>query len=384
MVVIAIVLFGNAVSPQFLTSNNFFNLGLTTGEIAIMTLPMALIIISGEIDLSVESMLGMSSALLGVLYLHKLPILLIFVIVAVVGALGGLLNGLLVTRVGLPSLAVTIGTLALYRGIALILLGPKTVANFPTTYTNVGIEAIPHTDLPWSIGIFIVLAVIFAIVLHATPFGRSVYAMGDNAEAASFAGIRVKRIKTSLFVISGLASALAGVLWTFRLNTAVQDNGTGLSLDVVAIVLLAGVSIFGGKGSIAGVFLAVLAFAGLQNALLLTNFNQEATGLVTGGLLLVSVFVPNAAMFVRYLRGVVSRSAPRPAQNQPYPCHERTPNMRALLRRAPLAASTLVVASALALAACSSGSSGGSSSGGSSSGSDRPGPGRPRKASRSS
>jgi rhamnose transport system permease protein len=138
--------------------------------------------------------------------------------------------------------------------------------------------------------------------------------MGDNAEAASFAGIRVKRIKTSLFVISGLASALAGVLWTFRLNTAVQDNGTGLSLDVVAIVLLAGVSIFGGKGSIAGVFLAVLAFAGLQNALLLTNFNQEATGLVTGGLLLVSVFVPNAAMFVRYLRGVVSRSAPRPPE----------------------------------------------------------------------
>jgi rhamnose transport system permease protein len=314
VVVIAIVIFGNAVSPQFLTSNNFFNLGLTTGEIAIMTLPMALIIISGEIDLSVESMLGMSSALLGVLYLHKLPMILIFVIVAVVGALGGLLNGLLVTRVGLPSLAVTIGTLALYRGIALILLGPRTVANFPSAYTNVGIEAIPHTDLPWSIGIFIVLAVIFAIVLHATPFGRSIYAMGDNAEAASFAGIRVKRIKTSLFVISGLASALAGVLWTFRLNTAVQDNGTGLSLDVVAIVLLAGVSIFGGKGSIAGVFLAVLAFAGLQNALLLTNFNQEATGLVTGGLLLVSVFVPNAAMFVRYLRGVVTRSAPRPGE----------------------------------------------------------------------
>jgi rhamnose transport system permease protein len=240
--------------------------------------------------------------------------ILIFVIVAAVGALAGLFNGLLVTRVGLPSLAVTIGTLALYRGIALILLGPRTVANFPTTYTNIGIEAIPHTDLPWSIGIFIVLAVIFAIVLHATPYGRSVYAMGDNAEAAAFAGIRVKRIKTSLFVISGLASALAGVLFTFRLNTAVQNNGTGLSLDVVAIVLLAGVSIFGGKGSIVGVFLAVLAFAGLQNALLLTNFNQEATGLVTGGLLLVSVFVPNAAMFVRYLRGVVSRTVPRPAE----------------------------------------------------------------------
>jgi rhamnose transport system permease protein len=314
VVVIAVAILGSSLSSEFFTANNFFNLGLNTGEVAIMALPMTLIIISGEIDLSVESTLGMSSALLGVLWADHWPMLAIFVVIAVVGAVAGAINGLLVTRVGLPSLAVTIGTLALYRGIALILLGPRTVANFPSVYTNAGTTAIPHTDLPYSIGIFIVLAVIFGIVLHATPFGRSIYAMGDNAEAAMFSGLRVKRVKTSLFVISGVASALAGVLFTFRLNTAVQDNGTGLSLDVVAIVLLAGVSIFGGKGSIAGVFLAVLAFAGLQNALLLTNFNQEATGLVTGGLLLVSVFVPNAAMFVRYLRGVVTRSAPRPGE----------------------------------------------------------------------
>ena len=119
--------------------------------------------------------------------------------------------------------------------------------------------------------------------------------MGASAEAAQFAGIRVKRIKTMLYVVSGLVCALAGVLWTFRLTTAVQNNGLGLELDVVAIVLLGGVSIFGGKGSLVGVVLAVLAFAGLQNALLLTNFNQEATGIVTGALLLVSVFVPNAS-----------------------------------------------------------------------------------------
>jgi rhamnose transport system permease protein len=224
-------------------------------------------------------------------------------VIAVVGLAAGAVNGLLVTRLRLPSLAVTIGTLALYRGIATILLGPNTVSNFPAAYTNLGVNAVPFTanDMTYSTLIFIVLAIIFGVVLHATPFGRSVYAMGASAEAAQFAGIRVKRIKTILFMVSGFICSLAGVLWTFRLDTSVQNNGLGLELNVVAIVLLAGVSIFGGKGSIIGVVLGVLAFAGIQNALLLTNFNQEATGIVTGALLLASVFLPNAGRWVRRL-----------------------------------------------------------------------------------
>jgi rhamnose transport system permease protein len=301
--VILILVIGSAASPDFLTGNNLFNVGLSNGEIAIMTLPMTLIIISGEIDLSVASILGLASAVLGVLWSKGLPMPAIFVIVAIVGLAAGAFNGLLVTRLGLPSLAVTIGTLALYRGIATILLGPVTVANFPSAYTNLGVNGVPFTanDVTYSTLIFIVLAVIFGVVLHATPFGRSVYAMGASVEAAQFAGIRVKRIKTILFMISGLICSLAGVLWTFRLDTAVQNNGLGLELDVIAIVLLAGVSIFGGKGSIVGVVLAVLVFAGIQNALLLTNFNQEATGIVTGALLLASVFLPNAGRWVRRL-----------------------------------------------------------------------------------
>jgi rhamnose transport system permease protein len=268
-----------------------------------MTLPMTLIIISGEIDLSVASILGMASALLGVLWSKGLPMPVIFLIVAIVGLAAGAFNGLLVTRLGLPSLAVTIGTLALYRGIATILLGPTTVANFPTAYTNLGVNGVPFTgnDVTYSTLIFVVLAIVFGVVLHATPFGRSIYAMGASTEAAQFAGIRVKRIKTILFMISGLICSLAGVLWTFRLDTAVQNNGLGLELDVIAIVLLAGVSIFGGKGSIIGVVLAVLVFAGIQNALLLTNFNQEATGIVTGALLLASVFLPITGRWVRRL-----------------------------------------------------------------------------------
>jgi len=302
-VLVILIIVSSSVSPQFLTGNNLFNVGLSNGEIAIMTLPMTLIIISGEIDLSVASILGMASALLGVLWSKGLPMPAIFVIVAVVGLAAGAVNGLLVTRLRLPSLAVTIGTLALYRGIATILLGPNTVANFPTAYTNLGVQGVPFTgnDVTYSTLIFVILAIIFGVALHATPFGRSIYAMGASPEAAQFAGIRVKRIKTILFMISGLICSLAGVLWTFRLDTAVQNNGLGLELDVVAIVLLAGVSIFGGKGSIIGVVLAVLVFAGIQNALLLTNFNQEATGIVTGALLLASVFLPNAGRWVRSL-----------------------------------------------------------------------------------
>ena len=304
LVVVIIGIAGASVSSSFFTSNNFFNLGLSNGEIAIMTLPMTLIVISGEIDLSVASILGMASALLGYLWGKHWPMIGIFLLIAVVGLAAGAVNGLLVTRLGLPSLAVTIGTLALYRGIATILLGPNTIANFPTTYTNLGVNAVPFTgnDITYSTAIFIVLAIIFGVILHATPFGRSVYAMGASTEAAQFAGIRVKRIKTILFMVSGLVCSLAGVLLTFRLNTAVQNNGLGLELDVVAIVLLGGVSIFGGKGSVAGVVLAVLAFAGIQNALFLTNFNQEAAGIVTGGLLLLSVFGRNAASFSSRLR----------------------------------------------------------------------------------
>ena len=305
-----ILIIGSAASPDFLTGNNLFNLGLSNGEIAIMTLPMTLIIISGEIDLSVASILGMASALLGVPVEHGLADAgHLRRRSRVAGLAAGAVNGLLVTRLRLPSLAVTIGTLALYRGIATILLGPNTVSSFPAAYTNLGINAVPFTgnDITYSTAIFLVLAIIFGVLLHATPFGRSIYAMGASAEAAQFAGIRVKRVKTILFMLSGLICSLAGVLYTFRLDTAVQNNGLGLELDVVAIVLLAGVSIFGGKGSIIGVVLAVLAFAGIQNALLLTNFNQEATGIVTGALLLASVFVPNAARWLRRLPRLLRR-----------------------------------------------------------------------------
>src|SRR6202050_457946 len=304
LVVVVIGIAGTAASPNFLISNNLFTLGLSHGEVAIMGLPLPLITITVEIDLSLSSTLGMSSCLLGFLWARPWPMIAIFVVIAIVGLAAGAFNGLLVTRVGLPSLAVTIGTLTLYAGIAEILLGPNTVSDFPTAYTNLGVNAVPFTGnaVTYSTAIFVVLAVIFGVVLHMTPAGRSIFAMGASPEAALFAGIRVKRIKTVLFMVSGLVCAFAGVLYTFRLNTAVQDNGVGLELDVVAIVLVGGISIFGGQGSVPGVVLGVLAFAGIANVFLLTNFNQEASGVIAGGLLLLSVFGRDAASYARRLR----------------------------------------------------------------------------------
>ncbi len=299
---VAVLVLGVVVSPAFLSSANLLNMGLSNGEISIMALPMTLVVISGEIDLSVASTLGLSSSMIGYLWLHGWPMPGIILTVLVMGVGLGAVNGLLVTRLGLPSLAVTIGTLTLYQGAGIIILGSTTVANFPSAYTNIGVAAFPHTDLSWSTVIFIVLAFVFGVVLHATKVGRSIFAIGANKEAAIYAGIRVKRIKTSLFVVSGFVCALAGVLYTFRLSTAEYDNGTGLELNVVAIVLLAGVSIFGGTGTIIGVVLSALVFAGIQNALFLTSFPQEALGVVIGGLLLASVLAPGSAELVQRVR----------------------------------------------------------------------------------
>jgi rhamnose transport system permease protein len=304
---LVIVLLGSLASDQFLTKGNLFYLCLSIGELAIMTLPLTLIVITGEIDLSVASILGLSSAMLGYLVLHGWPMGWAFVVVIALGFAAGLFNGLLTTRLGLPSLAVTIGTLTLYRGLAVVILGPNIVSTFPQRYTNIGVNPVANTFLSWSIVFFFALAVIFGVVLQLTPFGRSLFVIGQNKDAALYAGIRVKRIKLRLFVVSGIICAFAGILYTFRLSTAVQDNGLGLELNVVAIVLLGGVSIFGGRGSIIGVVLAVAVYAALQNALFLTSFPQRAFGIVTGCLLLVSVFVPNAGSFARRARAALRR-----------------------------------------------------------------------------
>ena len=302
VLLIATLILGSQLSAAFMQPVNFFYMGLNFGEVAIMALPLALIVITGEIDLSVASILGLSGAVLAVLYSHGWPIFVAMGAALVVGAVAGAFNGLLVTRVGLPSLAVTIGTLTLYRGIAQILIPDTTIGGFPDRLTSIGLDPIPHTQLPYSVAFFLVLTVIVGVMLHATPLGRSIFAMGANQEAAFFAGIRVKRIKMALFVFSGVVCAFAGILWTLRFASARFDAGTGMELNVVTVVLLGGISIFGGRGTILGVVLAVCVVAALQSALTLALVSPQTQNIVTGVLLLVSVIVPNVSEMIRRAR----------------------------------------------------------------------------------
>jgi len=293
------VLYGIASAPDFATGENFNALTSDVVEIAIIALPLTFVIIAGEIDLSVASVLGLASALLGALWDAGWAMELIIPAVLLAGAVAGALNGVLVTRLGLPSLAVTIGTLALYRGLAFVILGDKAVADFPDRFTNLGFGTFAGTQIPNPLVLFAVLAVVFGFVLHRTTIGRSVFAIGANEEAARFSGLRVKRIKFWLFVVSGAISALAGIVFTFRFASARADNGTGLELSVVACVLLGGVSIFGGRGTIAGVVAAVFLLGTIRNALTLNDVSADVLTIVTGGLLLFSVLGPSLARRVR-------------------------------------------------------------------------------------
>jgi len=300
IVVLAIVVVVSSVTVEGFASSRFWGfLLLDIIPIALIALPMTLIIITGEIDLSVASVLGLSSAVMGQLWLSGVPLPVILPLILLLGAVLGAVNGVFVTGFGLPSLAVTIGTLALYRGLAYVVLGDKAVADFPFAWTGNMIEALPGTTIPWVALVVAALAVVFGVVLHATPIGRALFAMGNNDQAATFSGISVAKTKFWLFVLTGTIAGLAGFFWTMRYASARADNGAGLELSVVAAVLLGGVSIFGGRGTLLGVIAGVLLLITLRNALQLADVPADTLTVVTGALLIISVVGPNAAAMIR-------------------------------------------------------------------------------------
>jgi rhamnose transport system permease protein len=300
------ILLGTFSSEYFATTSNLTFIIRDVAEIAIIALAMAYLIIAGEIDLSVASMLSLSSATIGFLYRAEVPFEMAMLGGLLAGLLAGLFNGFLVTVLGLPSLAVTIATLALYRGMCWILLGNKPVNQLPSEWVNLGYSQIPGTFLPWTVIPLVVLAAASWFVLHGTRFGRWVFAIGVNPQAAEFSGIPVRKVKLLLFAFTGFTSGVAGVIYTLRFASASPDGAVGYELGVIAAVLFGGVSIAGGVGTLWGVIAAVLSLGVIRSALQLVDFSANALLVVSGGLLLISVISPKVTDYVRSQRSKAS------------------------------------------------------------------------------
>jgi len=288
--------------PRFPTTITVTNLLLDVTPILLISLTMAPIMITGDIDLSVGSMVGLSSVVVGLLTHAGLSIPVAGLVAIVVGVLGGLVNGLLVTRFGLPALAVTIGTLALYRGMAIGLLGTTAITSFDRTWSKLAKSKIGETGIPSVMILFLVLLAIFVVLLHFTTFGRGIYAIGLSKDAAAFSGINVTRTRVILFILSGAMSALAGVFYTLRYTSSRGDNATGLELAVIAAVVLGGVSVFGGRGALHGVVAGVLLIGALSNALRLASVTSDVINIITGVLLVLSVIAGSFMQWVQSRR----------------------------------------------------------------------------------
>lgn len=313
---LAIVLvYASIAVPNFATPATLTYLLLDVATILMIALVMAPIMITGDIDLSVGSMVGLSSVVFGVLFQAGIAIPLAMLCALVVGAIGGLVNGLLVTRVGLPALAVTIGTMALFRGVAVGLLGTTAVTGFPKEWTSLAKAKIGDTPIPLVMIVFVILLIAMSLLLHFSKFGRGIYAIGLSKDAAAFYGVNVARTRLILFVMSGVVAALGGIFYTLRYGSARGDNATGLELQVIAAVVLGGVSVFGGRGALHGVVAGVLLIGALASALRLANVTADVINIITGVLLVVSVIASSVLDWLksqRLKRTLRNQSAQQP------------------------------------------------------------------------
>ena len=291
LVLVLLFIANSIISPFFFTFNNQINLFQLSIEKVIVAVIMTLIIINGEIDLSVASIMGFSACLFGWLFQSGVPAGGAVAIVLVAGALLGAFNAFWIAWVGIPSLVVTLATMIAFRGFARVLVEDRGITGFPEWFDTLG-QAPLLGPIPLAILLFGFLVVLFYVILQRTTFGRQVYFIGSNRDVAEYSGINVRRVKATIFILSGLISAVAGMLFAARLGAVRGDAALGFELDIITIVLLGGVSIFGGKGTMVGTLLAILIVLNLRNGMALSNITGHIQTGVLGILLILSVMVP--------------------------------------------------------------------------------------------
>jgi rhamnose transport system permease protein len=278
------------LSDRFLTPANLLNQTRFLTEVALLAVPMTFVIIMGGIDLSVGSIVAFSAVLLGFSWLVLgFPLWLAVLVGIAGGTFAGYLNGLVIVYLGVPPLIVTLATLAIFRGLAYGISESRSFNGFPDAFAFWGSGEI--AGLPFQLYLLVVVFVISGLVLGATPVGRRIYAIGNNEVAARFAGLRVGRIKLLTYTFSGFMAGIAGFIFTSRVTSTRADAATGLELDVIAAVVFGGTSIFGGRGTILGTALGVVTIQLLKNGLQLAGFRGEATVVLIGTVLILSILL---------------------------------------------------------------------------------------------
>jgi rhamnose transport system permease protein len=279
-------------SDRFFTPENLLNQGRLMAEVGLVALAMTFVIVTGGIDLSVGSILGLVAILLGVFWQNiGLPLPLAMLLGVAAGGLAGFVNGLIITRFGVPPLIATLATLALYRGLAEGISQARSVRGYPDWFYVLGQGE--FLGVPVQLWIFGLCALVAAIILGLSTFGRETYAIGSNAVASRFSGLRVDRALLLIYTASGLIAGLAAVIFVSRVSTTRSDMGTGLELDVITAVVLGGTSIFGGRGTIIGTLLGLALMQALKNGLALAGVKGDGTIVVIGAVLILTILISN-------------------------------------------------------------------------------------------
>jgi len=293
LVVVAIAIFvaNSLASPYFLNAWSLSDLTFNFVEKGLIALAMALLIIAGEIDLSVAAIIALASTIMGLALQYGVGTPGLVLVGLSVGLACGAFNGLLVTRLALPSIVVTIGTMSLFRGIAYIVLGDQAYRGYPPSFAFFG-QGYVWWVISFEIVLFCAMAVVFWFLLHRTSFGRTVFVIGNNPVAAAFSGVRVERVKFILFCLTGLMAGVASVLLTSRLGSTRPSIAQGYELEVITMVVLGGVSILGGSGSIIGVVLAAIIMGLVTFGLGLLNVPGIVMSIFIGLLLITVIALP--------------------------------------------------------------------------------------------
>ncbi len=300
-VAILIFIINSFASPYFLNAFNLSDATFNFTEKALIAFAMALLIIAGEIDLSVAAIIALTSTAMGYAVQMGVGTPGLVAIGIGVGLACGAFNGFLVAGLKLPSIVVTIGTMSLFRGISYMVLGDQAFGKYPSDFAYFG-QGYVFWVISFEFVLFVVMAVIFAILLHATNFGRQVYVIGNNPFAARFSGIPVERVKFILFLLTGLMSGIAAVCLTSRLGSTRPSIAQGWELEVVTMVVLGGVSILGGSGTIGGVVIAAFVMGLVTFGLGLLNVPGIVMSIFVGLLLIITIAIPIVVRRLRAMR----------------------------------------------------------------------------------